>query len=132
VNVIRYARRRGRLECVSLSAKAVDGDTEFRFEESISGALEVFNVTKKIDGKSCVFNTGTLEDGFYYPKIYLEASIIELEGFEISNGKIKLIPKNDEYVRLLSAEIEALRRECAKMKDELLAHDKKINGNPIF
>ena len=130
--VIKYAKRRGRLECQSIAAKSGEHFLELSFEERLEGAVKLFNSIKKIDGKSCIFDTGALEDGFYYPLLYLKASIVELEGFEVKCGKINLIPKNDAYVRLISGEIEELRRELSGLKETLKIHDEKINGHPIF
>ncbi len=132
MNVIQYARRRGALECESVKPDKSCQEVELRFEEKITGSVRLSKSSKKIDGKSCIFNTGELPDGIYRPIIYLSSSVIEPEAFEISRGIPKLIPKNDEYVRGLSREVEALRREISKLKDRLSEYDEKINGNPIF
>jgi hypothetical protein len=132
VNVIHYVRRRGALECDRISHDESGEGIELRFEDSIFGAIKLGNCTKKIAGKSCLFDTGRLKDGIYRPKIYLSESLVEPEGFEISGGAIKLIPKDDDYIRALSREAEALRREITKIKETLSIFDEKINGHPIF
>ncbi len=131
MNVIYYKRRRGELECEKITVKNGDG-IELHFEEKIKGSVRLGALLVKIDGKSCFFNTGALEDGIYKPVIYLSGAIIEPEAFEVSDGAARLIPKNDAYVRELSRELEALRHETAKIKEKLREHDEKINGNPIF
>ncbi len=131
MNVIYYQRRRGALECEKITT---DGSTtlELRFEESLKGSLRLGTIVKKIDGKSCFFDTGSLEDGVYQVLIYLEGAIIEPEAFEISNGAPRLIPKNDAYVRELSRELEAQRKRLERITEKLRLYDEKINGNPIF
>jgi len=132
MNIIRYVRRAGRLECESITEKPNATLTELRFPEKLKGSLKLFDTVKILDGKSCIFDTSRLEDGLYFPVIYLENAIIEPEGFEILKARLKLIPKTDAYIRTLAAEIEALRCEIKKIKDELSRHDEKINGHPIF
>ncbi|MBQ7333532.1 MAG: hypothetical protein IJW38_04200 [Clostridia bacterium] len=132
MNVIQYSRRMGTLECESVKTDKSSQETELRFEEKITGSVRLSKTCKKIDGKSCIFNTGELPDGIYRPIIYLSSSVIEPEAFEISRGIPKLIPKDDEYVRRLSRELEVLRREISKIKSKLSEYDEKINGNPIF
>lgn len=131
MSVIYYERRRGALECAKIS---VDGSKtlELRFEEKINGSVRLGKTLKKIDGKLCIFDTGTLEDGIYAPLIHLERGTIEPEAFELCGGVPKLIPRDDAYVRELSRESEIMRREIAKIKETLRRFDEKINGNPIF
>ena len=132
MNVIIYARRHGSLECDEIRQDFESPETELRFDEKLCGTLKLGPVTKKIDGNSCFFNTGSLEDGIYQPKIYLSGYIIEPESFEVKSGAPKLLPKNDEYVRTLSRELESLRRELSGIKERLSDFDEKINGHPIF
>ena len=132
MNVIRYKWRRGMLECESVRADGGCPETELRFDVAFDGEIELGKTLKKIEGKSCFFNTGSLKDGIYRPKIHLKLSVIEPEGFEISGGVPRLIPKDDAYIRELSRELEALRREVRDIKYKLRLYDEKINGKPIF
>lgn len=131
MSTLYYAKRRGAIECEKFSP---DGSNtlELRFEDGLNGSVRLGAVQKNIIEKRCIFDTGALEDGIYHPFIYLGTSIIEAEGFEISKSEVRLIPKDDGYVRELSREAEALRREIGRIKDTLAEFDKKINGNPIF
>ena len=132
MNVIRYKWRRGMLECESVRADGGSPETELRFDVAFDGEIELGKTLKKIEGKSCFFNTGSLKDGIYRPKIHLKLSVIEPEGFEISGGVPRLIPKDDAYIRELSRELDAMQREISELRATLSLHDKKINGNPIF
>ena len=132
MNVIRYKWRRGMLECESVRADGGSHETELRFDVAFDGEIELGKTLKKIEGKSCFFNTGSLKDGIYRPKIHLKLSVIEPEGFEISGGVPRLIPKDDTYIRELSRELDAMQREISELRATLSLHDKKINGNPIF
>ena len=131
MSVIYYKRLKDRLECENIKNDKEDRLC-LRFEEGFKGSLRLGKLIKKIDGNSCVFDTGSLADGIYHPKIHIKGAIVELEAFEIIHGEAKLIPKDDAYIRELSREIEAQRREIANIKDLLTEFDKKINGTPIF
>ena len=131
MSVIYYKRRLGALECEKIT-QSPNGTLELHFEEKIEGTVRLGALLVKIDGKSCIFNTGRLEDGIYKPVIYLKSAILEPESFEVSGGAPRLIPKGDSYVRELSRELEALRREVREVKDKLRLYDEKINGKPIF
>ena len=131
MTTVYYKRRRGRLECDNVKIDSGDG-LKLRFEDSLEGNVRLGAYLKKIEGNSCIFDTGALEDGIYTPKIYLKGAIIEAEGFEISNGTVLPLKKDDAYIRELSRELEDLRREIEKLKQTLRIHDEKINGNPIF
>ena len=120
------------LECESIRADGGCPETELRFDVACDGEIELGKTLKKIEGKSCFFNTGSLKDGIYRPKIHLKLSVIEPEGFEISGGVPRLIPKDDAYIRELSRELDAMQREISELRATLSLHDKKINGNPIF
>jgi hypothetical protein len=131
LSVIYYKRRRGNIECESIS-RGGDNKIELRFEDNITGTVKLGKLLKKIDGKSCIFDTGAMEDGIYRPEIRIADKIIEPEAFEISGGEARLIPKTDAYVRELSGKVELLFRELSKLDEKLRVHDEKINGNPIF
>lgn len=131
MSVIYYVRNGSRLECEKAEITK-SGSLELRFEYELKGSVAFGTNVKKIDGNSCIFNTGGIDDGIYAPKIYLERSVIEAEGFEIKNGEPRLIPKDDGYVRRLARECELMRREISKIKETLALFDEKINGNPIF
>lgn len=131
MSVIYYQRRRGALECERISETKGE-ELKIRFGENFKGAVKLGSLLKKIDGNCCIFDTGCLKDGIYKPEIHLSGVVIEAEEFEISNGKIKLVPIKDAFIRELSRELEAQRREIAAIKEKLRAYDEKINGNPIF
>lgn len=131
MTTVYYKRRRGSLECENIKL-GTEGAIKLRFEDALSGAIRLGAYLKKIDGNSCIFDTGALEDGIYTPKIYLKGATVEAEGFEISNGKPCLLKKDDAYIRALSRELDALKSEIEKLKETLQIHDEKINGNPIF
>ncbi len=132
MNVIYYKRRFGKFECERIKISQPTSETEIRFDVEIEGSVLLGKTLKKIEGKSCIFDTGRLEDGFYRPSIHLKASVIEPEGFEISGGIPKLVPKDDAYIRELSRRIDALFSECSEIKEKLSEHEGKINGNPLF
>ena len=132
MNIIHYVRRRGRLEYEQIHESIGEKSTELRFSEELEGSIKLGGFLKKISGKACIFDTGSLKDGFYFPTLYLKGSVIELEGFEIRGARLRPIPKNDAYVRRLSSEIEAIRRELSDIREALSSHDEKINGHPIF
>ena len=131
MSAIYYVRNGSRLECEKLK-NSQSGTLELYFEYELCGSVALGASVKKIDGKSCIFNTGGIADGIDAPKIYLERSVIEAEAFEIKNGAPRLIPKDDGYVRQLAREWELMRREISKIKETLALFDEKINGNPIF
>ena len=132
MTTVHYEKRLLGIECARISEDNLKDGIALAFENEIEGTVKLSGVSKKINGKLCIFNTGEVKEGFHFPKIYLKSSIIELEGFEFSHGKLKLIKKDDSYVRGLSAEIFAIREELSKIKEELSRHDEKINGHPIF
>ena len=132
MNVIKYKNGRFGYECEEISWGACEKITEFRFHSSVSGSLRLKELHKKFSGSVCRINTEELKDGIYSPELYLSGKRYALESFEIKGGKAYLIPKNDEYVRMLSAELELLFKELEKIKKTLSLHDEKINGNPIF
>ena len=132
MNVIYYKRRGGELECDSLSVKDGESCTELRFDCELFGKIKLGEVLKKIEGKSCIFNTGSLPDGIYAPKIHLSSSVLSPEPFEILSGKPRLLPRSDEYIRALARRIDAILSDNERIKKTLSEHDEKINGNPLF
>ena len=132
MKIINYKRRRGHIECESISGGAADGKIELRFEDSIKGTLKLGKLLKEIDGKSVIFDTGSMKDGVYRPEIRISDKIIEPEAFMLTDGEPTLIPKSDAYLRELSGKIESLFRELERVKETIRNHEEKINGNPIF
>lgn len=132
MNTVYYYRRHGGVECARIDKDSEDTKIRLRFDGNFSGSVRLGKTLKKIDGNSCIFDTGSLCDGIYTPKIYLESSIIDAEPFEISGGIPKLIPKSDSYIRELAKETWKLKCELSKIKEQLSEYDKKINGTKIF
>ena len=129
---IYYEMRGDEFECVGASNDNAGSEIEFSFKDSLIGAIALAGSIKKIDGKSCVFKADDICDGVFSPVLYKDGKPIHLEAFVIEDGKIRLMPKSDAYIRKLSARVELLFRELTDIKSSLSAISAKVNGKTIF
>ena len=96
------------------------------------GHLTLGNLTFPLEGGEVRLPGNRLSDGEYHPILTVGGSQIRLERFEISGGKLALLPTEEWRIRELLHRVRELEERLKLVEERLSAQEKKISSETIF
>lgn len=118
--------------CVSIDSDGQNDKFRLQFDKEYIGSVRFGNQICRIDGDSCLFNTGSLKDGIYEGTLYTGGDVFSLEPIEINNFTPKRIKFGDGEIRelyFLFDKILKRTENLEKLSSELI---NEIRGSSIL